>query len=74
LSKKEVMERGRRLPLELTFSCLNPRGKMHCGACNKCAERMAVFTEAGLIDKTRYQRQGGLKKKSSNLQAARPAG
>jgi 7-cyano-7-deazaguanine synthase len=74
LSKKEVMERGRRLPLELTFSCLNPRGKIHCGGCNKCAERMAAFTEAGFVDKTRYQRQGGLKKKSSSLQAARPAG
>ncbi|HTN42273.1 MAG TPA: 7-cyano-7-deazaguanine synthase [Nitrospiria bacterium] len=54
LSKKEVMERGRRLPLELTFSCLNPRGKTHCGACNKCAERMAAFTDAGLKDLTSY--------------------
>ena len=74
LSKKEVMERGRRLPLDLTFSCLNPRGKTHCGACNKCAERMAAFTEAGLVDKTRYQRHNRAKKKSSSLQAARPAG
>jgi 7-cyano-7-deazaguanine synthase len=74
LSKKEVMELGRRVPLDLTFSCLNPRGKTHCGACNKCAERMAAFTEAGLVDKTRYQRHNRVKKKSSSLQAARPAG
>jgi 7-cyano-7-deazaguanine synthase len=74
LSKQEVMERGRRLPLELTFSCLNPCGKMHCGACNKCAERMAAFADAGLVDKTRYQRHDRVKKKSSSLQAARPAG
>ncbi|HET6466335.1 MAG TPA: 7-cyano-7-deazaguanine synthase [Nitrospiria bacterium] len=74
LSKQEVMERGRRLPLELTFSCLNPRGKMHCGACNKCAERMAAFTDAGLVDKTRYQRHGRVPKRSPSLQAARPAG
>jgi len=74
LSKQKVMERGHRLPLELTFSCLNPRGKMHCGECNKCAERMAAFTDAGLVDETRYQRHGRVKKKSSSLQAARPAG
>ena len=74
LTKKDVMERGRRLPLELTFSCLNPRGRMHCGACNKCAERMAAFKDSGIVDKTRYPRQGGVKKKSSSFQAARPAG
>jgi 7-cyano-7-deazaguanine synthase len=39
LSKKEVMIRGRHLPLDLTFSCLAPAGRKHCGACNKCAER-----------------------------------
>jgi 7-cyano-7-deazaguanine synthase len=39
LSKAEVMRRVPGLPLELTFSCLKPRGLRHCGACNKCAER-----------------------------------
>jgi 7-cyano-7-deazaguanine synthase len=68
LSKQEVMERGRRLPLELTFSCLNPRGKMHCGVCNKCAERMAAFSDARLKDRTRYHIRNPIKKKSANLQ------
>lgn len=39
LSKEEVMRRGRRFPLELTFSCINPRGRNPCRRCNKCAER-----------------------------------
>jgi 7-cyano-7-deazaguanine synthase len=43
LSKKEVMARGRHLPLDLTFSCLAPVGRKHCGACNKCAERARVL-------------------------------
>lgn len=34
---------AKRFPLELTFSCLRPRGVKPCGACSKCAER-----EAGL--------------------------
>jgi 7-cyano-7-deazaguanine synthase len=74
LSKREVMERGRPLPLQLTFSCLKPPGNMHCGACNKCAERMAAFADAGLIDRTRYQRPGRVKKKSASLQAGWSAG
>ena len=38
-SKKEVVARGRHLPLALTFSCLAPVGRAHCGRCNKCIER-----------------------------------
>ncbi len=38
-SKKEVVARGRHLPLSLTFSCLAPVGRAHCGRCNKCVER-----------------------------------
>lgn len=68
LSKQEVMERGRRLPLELTYSCLKPHGKMHCGACNKCAERMAAFSDARLKDRTRYHIRDPLRKKGVNLQ------
>jgi 7-cyano-7-deazaguanine synthase len=52
--KAEVLRIGRHLPLEMTFSCLNPRGKNHCGVCNKCAERMEAFKEAGLSDRTVY--------------------
>ena len=57
-TKKEVMKLGRNLPLELTFSCLNPKrrgnGYLHCGTCNKCAERKKAFRQAGLQDRTLY--------------------
>jgi 7-cyano-7-deazaguanine synthase len=39
LSKKDVVRKGRGLPLHLCFSCLSPRGLKPCGRCNKCAER-----------------------------------
>jgi 7-cyano-7-deazaguanine synthase len=45
---------GDGLPLELTFSCLRPVGGLHCGRCNKCAERRRGFAEAGLPDPTQY--------------------
>ncbi|MBI3994997.1 MAG: 7-cyano-7-deazaguanine synthase [Nitrospirae bacterium] len=64
LSKQAVMERGRQLPLDLTFSCLSPRGKMHCGACNKCAERIEAFADARLKDRTHYQDSDRVKKKT----------
>jgi 7-cyano-7-deazaguanine synthase len=52
--KCRVMELGRHLPLELTFSCLAPIRGMHCGQCNKCAERRRGFREVGLDDRTNY--------------------
>jgi 7-cyano-7-deazaguanine synthase len=54
LTKSRVLELGRRLPLELTFSCLAPVDGLHCGHCNKCAERRRGFLEIGLEDRTRY--------------------
>jgi 7-cyano-7-deazaguanine synthase len=54
LTKKEVLRRGRNLPLELTFSCLRPVAGQHCGRCNKCGERRRGFAEAGVIDRTPY--------------------
>jgi 7-cyano-7-deazaguanine synthase len=53
--KHEILGMGRDLPLELTFSCLNPVERRHCGACNKCAERIEAFAEAGIPDRTAYQ-------------------
>lgn len=53
-SKAEVIRRGAGLPLSMTFSCLNPKGRIHCGRCNKCAERQRAFREAGVKDRTRY--------------------
>ncbi len=54
LDKRAVMQLGRDLPLELTFSCIAPRSPLHCGLCNKCGERQAAFREAGIDDPTRY--------------------
>lgn len=53
-TKREVMNLGRDLPLELTFSCLSPVGGQHCGRCNKCAERHQAFRLAELVDRTIY--------------------
>jgi 7-cyano-7-deazaguanine synthase len=54
LHKRQVMELGRHLPLELTFSCLAPINGLHCGQCNKCAERQLAFRQIELPDKTHY--------------------
>ena len=54
LHKADVIRRGRGLPLEHTLSCLRPTGELHCGVCNKCAERKLGFAEAGVADPTRY--------------------
>jgi len=56
LSKKEVLDRGRDLPLSLTFSCIAPKGFSHCGQCNKCAERIRAFHAIGFPDPTVYRR------------------
>ncbi len=54
LEKPSVIRMGKDLPLELTFSCIAPRNRRHCGQCNKCAERIAAFRAAGLADPTLY--------------------
>lgn len=54
LHKVDVMRLGAGLPLEETFSCINPVGLLHCGACNKCAERRSGFRDAGMPDRTPY--------------------
>ena len=53
-TKTAVMHLGRVLPLEHTFSCLQPNGDSHCGRCNKCGERREAFRAAGLHDPTFY--------------------
>jgi 7-cyano-7-deazaguanine synthase len=57
MHKTEVMHRGRELPLHLTFSCIRPMRGRHCGRCNKCAERLRAFAEAGLPDLTDYEKE-----------------
>jgi 7-cyano-7-deazaguanine synthase len=54
LHKEEVLRRGRHLPLQWTFSCMRPIDGLHCGRCNKCAERRAAFVKAGCPDPTVY--------------------
>jgi 7-cyano-7-deazaguanine synthase len=54
MSKAEVLERGRNLPLEHTFSCVAPVGDVHCRTCNKCGERLKAFAAAGIEDRTAY--------------------
>lgn len=57
-SKGEVLELGRGLPLELSFSCIQPVGGRHCGRCNKCAERRRAFAGLGRPDPTPYDDAG----------------
>jgi 7-cyano-7-deazaguanine synthase len=54
LDKPNVMRLGRHLPLELTFSCIRPSNRLHCGTCNKCAERRRAFAAADMADPTTY--------------------
>lgn len=58
--KTAVMRQGGGAPLAETFSCIDPRtgpeaGRfIHCGCCNKCAERQRAFVAAGMSDDTIY--------------------
>jgi 7-cyano-7-deazaguanine synthase len=59
LTKAEVVRRGADLRLDLTLSCLDPvEDRLHCGACNKCAERRLGFRAAGVEDPTTYATAG----------------
>jgi 7-cyano-7-deazaguanine synthase len=54
MKKEEVVLLGKGIPLELTFSCIDPHEGRHCGRCNKCAERQRAFRTLGIDDPTRY--------------------
>jgi 7-cyano-7-deazaguanine synthase len=54
MEKRQVLELGRDMPLKLTFSCIAPVHGLHCGRCNKCAERQRVFSQSGRKDPTTY--------------------
>jgi len=56
LTKEQVLRRGLRLkpPLHLSFSCISPKNGLHCGRCNKCAERQKAFRNVGIPDRTKY--------------------
>ena len=53
-TKRQVMQLGRELPLAHTFSCIDPRDGLHCGRCNKCAERRQAFRALAMQDPTDY--------------------
>jgi 7-cyano-7-deazaguanine synthase len=57
LHKEDVIRLGVSLgvPLDLTLSCMSPRGDRHCGECSKCRERHDAFIEAGVEDPTTYR-------------------
>lgn len=54
LDKAHVLQLGRHLHLQHTFSCIDPTAGVHCGRCNKCAERQRAFEEAFIDDVTTY--------------------
>lgn len=59
MHKAQLIRDNRRLPLELSLSCIAPIGGVHCGACNKCHERQVAFLEAEVPDRTNYARKYG---------------
>ncbi len=44
-----------RAPFHLSFSCVSPVGREHCGRCPKCLERKEGFERAGVKDPTPYR-------------------
>ncbi|RSS83681.1 7-cyano-7-deazaguanine synthase [Streptomyces sp. WAC06614] len=63
LAKDAVIAAFPDLPLHETLTCMAPThdatGVLHCGACNKCAERHDAFRRAGIADATRYRNDPG---------------
>jgi 7-cyano-7-deazaguanine synthase len=57
MHKKDVIKLGAALgvPMELTLSCMQPSGGIHCGRCSKCRERIEGFKDAGVLDRTTYR-------------------
>lgn len=43
-----------RVPFQKTYSCYKG-GKLHCGKCGTCTERMEAFRDSGVADPTRYE-------------------
>ena len=54
MTKADVISSAEGLPLALTFSCIKPVNKQHCGHCNKCAERKLAYQQLSLVDDTDY--------------------
>jgi len=56
-SKAQIISAYAEAPLHVSLSCLAPVGRNHCGRCNKCAERRKAFHEAGIEDKSIYEKK-----------------
>jgi 7-cyano-7-deazaguanine synthase len=56
MHKADVVRLGASLgvPMELTLSCMQPAGGLHCGRCSKCRERRDAFIESAVEDRTEY--------------------
>lgn len=54
MHKEQVLRSFSGVRWELTFSCIAPRGRRHCGRCNKCFERRQAFQRAHIADPTAY--------------------
>lgn len=54
LHKEDLIRGHEALPMELTLTCMAPKGGRHCGKCNKCFERQTAFKAAGVKDRTQY--------------------
>ncbi|GLW04726.1 7-cyano-7-deazaguanine synthase [Streptomyces lavendulae] len=65
--KHQIIAEFAHLPLHLTLTCLDPRpgrdGPLHCGNCNKCAERRHAFAQAAVEDRTSYAHLPALHRK-----------
>lgn len=57
MHKLDVLRLGCDWPLQHTFSCMRPDGDLHCGRCNKCAERQEAFAAAAIPDPTLYSQR-----------------
>lgn len=57
ISKADIAKIGKRLGIDYstTWSCYKG-GEVHCGKCGTCIERIEALREAGVEDKTEYER------------------
>jgi len=67
LHKSDVLKRAAPYPIHATFSCIRPQAGLHCGQCNKCAERQRAFRLLGQTDRTVYAASGSAPKSGASF-------